>query len=76
MFDPACAEDRELLAREAYYRERSEEAAIDREHSEDGEAHYWCLSWEDLSDYARRPYRVSVGVVLDQLERGRVTVAG
>lgn len=72
MFDPSDPTTRELLAREAYYRERSEEAAAAREHDVDEDTTFWCLSWEDLSDYAKRPYRTAVATVCDRLVKAAV----
>lgn len=60
-------EYREALASESYYRERADEAAADREHEISGDVAYFALSWESISDYAKRPYRTSVAHAFDHL---------
>lgn len=71
MFDPSLLindEYREEQAKAAYYRERLEEVALHREHEvDDDEFAYFVIAWEDLSDYAQRPYRTAVATVLDSL---------
>jgi hypothetical protein len=59
-------EYREELAAFSYYRERAEQAAVDRE-QELGDATYYTLTWESLSDDAKRPYRTAVTVCCEQL---------
>lgn len=66
-FDPADEDVREELAAAAYYRERGDEAAIDRERHPGPDHQYACLSWENLSDHSRRPYRTAVATVCDAL---------
>lgn len=54
---------REELAKAAYYRERHEDAAREAEHEVEDGIEYLALSWESLSDHARRPYRTTVAHV-------------
>jgi hypothetical protein len=60
--DPAF---REKLAADAYYREKMEAVAADREHELDDGCAYFVLHWDSLSDTARAPYRTSVAEALD-----------
>lgn len=60
--DPAF---REQLAADAYYREKVEAVAADREHDTDDGTAYFVLSWDSLSDATRRPYRLGVDEALD-----------
>jgi hypothetical protein len=62
-------EYREALSEQSYYRERRDEASADREHHTDPDTSYWVLSWESLSDDARRPYRTAVAEALDNVVR-------
>lgn len=57
---------RERLAEESYYKDKADEAALDREHNTDP-VEYWALAWESLSDVTRRPYRTTVAFVCDLL---------
>lgn len=65
LVDPTDPELREELAKQAYYQERREDAARDREHDLNEEAEYLTLDWDCVSDFARRPYRTAVAVALD-----------
>lgn len=58
---------RETLAEASYYRERADEAAIDRERTDDDGRVYMCLAWNDLSDFSQRPYRTAVHTVCEAL---------
>lgn len=58
---------REALAEQAYMRERSEEAAVERETEISDNVSYWVLAWSSLSDGARRPYRTAVAETCDHL---------
>lgn len=60
---------RESVAESAYLRERTEEAAADREHVLDEGTVYYALAWESLSDWARRPYRTAVAEAFEALLR-------
>jgi hypothetical protein len=60
-------EVREELAKSAYYRERADQAAADAEHDLDPDASYWTIQWEDLSNFAKQPYRTTVAHVTDIL---------
>lgn len=60
-------EYREAQAEASYYRERLEEAALDQEHDTSGDYAYVCLAWDDLSDFAKRPFRTAVATVCDSL---------
>jgi hypothetical protein len=55
---------RERLAREAYYRTRLGEVALDREHELEP-AQYWVLEWACLSAEAQAPFRAAVAVCCD-----------
>ena len=57
----------EETAKLSYYRERAEDVARDREHETSDEYDYLCISWEDLSDHAKRPYRTAVTTMADAL---------
>lgn len=60
-------EFREELAKRAYYAERMDDAARDREH-EMGDATYLCLAWDCLSPATQRPYRSAVASTLEVIE--------
>lgn len=69
--DFADPDVQEYLACSAYYREKAEGAALDREHTM-AEATYVCLAWESLSDDARRPYRATVAMCSELVARALV----
>ncbi len=58
---------REALAEAGYYRERSDEAAVEREKEMDPETAYFTLAWGSLSDHAKRPYRTAVAEAMDNV---------
>lgn len=58
---------REAIAERAYYRERQEDAARDREHDLDEDVSYYALEWGSLSDESRRPYRTAVHEALNEV---------
>lgn len=68
MPDLTNPELREELAKASYYRERGEDMAIDRETCLDSEAEYFCIQWEQLSEFAQRPYRTAVAFTLDHVQ--------
>lgn len=59
-------EYRENLARNAFYRERLEDAAKDAEH-ELAPVEYLTLDWDSLADSSKRPYRSGVAYACDEL---------
>lgn len=58
---------REALAEHSYIRERAEQVAADQEHDCDAGTTYFVVTWECLSDDAKRPYRTTVATVCDSL---------
>lgn len=60
-------EYREAQAEAAYYRERMDEAALEQEQDVTDEYVYFVLDYNDISDFAKRPYRTAVAQVCDSL---------
>lgn len=59
---------REELAKHSYYRERLEESVVDAERTgADESVEYFAISWESLSDFAKRPYRTAVATTCDEI---------
>ena len=58
-------EFREQVAERSYMRERSEDAAADREHDLDEQTAYFAIAWESISDSGKRPYRTAVHEAFD-----------
>lgn len=58
---------REQIAMQAYYRERLEEVAKQKEHDITDEHDYFVISWEDVSDFGKQPYRTAVAEALDRV---------
>jgi hypothetical protein len=67
--DPDLLRDeeyREEIAKSSYYRERLDEVAAVTEHEVDpDDLAYFAVTWESLSDSARRPYRTAVAQAFD-----------
>jgi hypothetical protein len=56
---------REQVAESAYYRDRADDAAVDREHSGEDGSVYMALAWESVSNAGKRPYRTAVAEAFD-----------
>jgi hypothetical protein len=65
---------REELAKASYYREATEQAAADAEH-DDGDSEYMTLSWDCLSDHAKRPYRTTAAHVCIEIATVHASLA-
>lgn len=66
---PLLADDeyREAVAEAAYLRDRTEQAAVERERETDPGLVYYALAWWDVPDEVKRPYRTAVAETCDNL---------